>query len=638
LDGIYNSNLFVKHACEDWEEYDDAVRDVINLLYGNDVYEYNFKEIPADILGGVYESYLGYIAQNPINEGHKKGKLFDLDDKNDIKIKSRQKRKEHGIYYTPRFIVDYIVKNALGEKLKEIGSMAELKKIKVLDPACGSGSFLTRALEEINNKYKDFGNKGNQDTKTEIVLSNIYGVDLDSQATELAKLNLLLDTLDEKAKLPSIKNVRVGNSLISGDENKLKKYFGKNWQDKKPFNWEEEFPEVFQQGGFDVIIGNPPWVTLLQDEIGEGELKYFKDHYAAAGGFKLNLFPMFVEKAVKLLKNDGVMSFIIPNRLLDTPSYKFLMKNIIDNFRINFIVDIPGGSFENVVAGNIIICIQKNKPQDIIKVYKNIFKGDDQKEVIELKTSEIKDNGYVINLGFNENLSDIFSKINKASDPLKDLANVHVGMMIKDKKEKFNLNDFEKSNKIVVGRDFDRFVKFQDRFFNPDEVEIFGGTKNKEKHKTNPKLLVRKTGNKLVAFYDDEGVFAEQSVYLVLPKNVDPKFLLTLLNSKLLTFYFRKNLITNPEAYPYIQHYDLEKIPIYKINFSNLKEKAKHDELSKQADKILELNKQLQKIPENSDRWNLIKAEIEKTDKAIDQKVYKLYGLTEDEIKIIEEK
>ena len=200
------------------------------------------------------------------------------------------------------------------------------------------------------------------------------------------------------------------------------------------------------------------------------------------------------------------------------------------------------------------------------------------------------------------------------------------------------MSEFNNSNKIVAGRDFDRFSKFQDRFFNPDQVEIFGGTKNKEKHKTNPKLLVRKTGDKLISFYDDEGIFAEQSVYLVLPKNTNPKFLLALLNSKLLTFYFRKNLITNPEAYPYIQHYDLEKIPIYEIDFSNKVEKQKYDNLAELAEKIINLYKELRIVSENSDKWNSIKEEIEKTDKLIDQKIYELYGLSEEEIKIVEGK
>ncbi|PIZ00284.1 hypothetical protein COY62_03385, partial [bacterium (Candidatus Howlettbacteria) CG_4_10_14_0_8_um_filter_40_9] len=212
FDDIYNSNLFSKHACEEWHDYEGAIAKIIKKLYTKETYEYDFKEIPADILGGVYESYLGYIESSEEEKGQ-----------------TKTKRKSQGIYYTPKYIVDYIVQNTLGEKLKEIESIHELKKIKVLDPACGSGPFLTQSLEIINSKYKEFGNRGDQSTKSEILLSNIYGVDLDPQAVELARLNLFIDALDEKAKLPNLaKNVKVGNSIISVGAKKL-----------KPFKWSD---------------------------------------------------------------------------------------------------------------------------------------------------------------------------------------------------------------------------------------------------------------------------------------------------------------------------------------------------------------------------------------------------------------
>jgi len=311
LDNIYNSSLFKEHACEKWENYDlSEFKKVIELLYGDDVYEYDFKDIPADILGGVYESYLGYIAQKPIevDKAGKFGKLFTVEGKKELKEKSRKKRKEQGIYYTPKFIVDYIVKNTLGEKLKEARSISDLKKIRVLDPACGSGSFLTKALETINDKYKDFNNPGDQHTKTEILLSNIYGVDLDSQATELAKLNLLLDALDKKEKLPELENIKVGNSLISGTEAELQKYFGKNWKDKKPFNWKEEFPEVFKQGGFDVIIGNPPYIDseIMTKENPEFR-EYCSEKYNSAKG-NWDIFCVFIEKSLNLLRDGCIVN------------------------------------------------------------------------------------------------------------------------------------------------------------------------------------------------------------------------------------------------------------------------------------------------------------------------------------------
>ncbi len=640
IDRTYNSGLFEKGACdflgEKIEADDNTFIEIINELYKtkDKGIRYNFADIPADIFGNIYEQYLGHIQ------------------KENGKEKKTSKRKSQGIYYTPRYIVDYIVQNTLGEILKE-KSPEEIRNLKILDPACGSGSFLITAyqtlidywqriegkqikqesdkLKKLEQSFKKRdGSLISSQEKMRILLNNIYGVDLDKEAVELAKLNLLMKMVNSQIKLPQLaNNIQEGNSLISGTEKELKKYFGKNWKDKKAFEWKEKY---------DVVVGNPPWVTLLHSKIGTAELKYFKDNYIVASGFKLNLFSLFIERALQLCKNGGLVSFIIPNRLLDTPSYRVLMKNIINNYQIKFIVDIPRGSFENVVAGNIIICIQKQKPYEDIKIYRNVFHSQEKMKPILLKTEHIKNNNYLINLNFKNEFVDVFSKIDKVSLLLKDFANIHVGMMIKEKKNVLFSKKFDGANKIIVGRDFDRYKKLQNRFFSIDKVEIFGGTKNPKKHLASPKLLVRKTGDRIVAIFDDEGVFAEQSVYLVLPDSeINPKYLLSIINSKLLTFYFKNKLITNPESYPYIQHYDLEKLPIYKIDFSDKKEKAKHDKLVKLADKMLRLNKDLQKLDSMLDEkeYKEIKEEIEKTDKEIDAGVFGLYRLTDKEINLI---
>ncbi len=208
----------------------------------------------------------------------------------------------------------------------------------------------------INDKYKAFGVRKNVLIKHQILTENIYGVDLDEQAVEIARLNLLLSILDGGMKLPLLSdNVKNGNSLISGTDEELEKYFGKNFRENKPFNWEEEFPEVFKQGGFDVIIGNPPWVTITHKEIGLDLVKYFKDKYKSAEGFKLNLFPLFFELGLDLIKKDGTVSLILPNRLLDTPSYRGVREKFIGKYNILDIENLPSGAFDNVVAGNIII-------------------------------------------------------------------------------------------------------------------------------------------------------------------------------------------------------------------------------------------------------------------------------------------
>lgn len=634
LDKMYNSNLFQKHICEQWENHDlGDFKKVIELLYGNDVNEYDFKDISYDILGGVYESYLGYIAQNPIKIEAKDGKLFEAEGKKEIKEKSRKKRKEQGIYYTPKFIVDYIVKNTLGERLKEVKGMNDLKKIKVLDPACGSGSFLTRSLEEINAKYKDFNNRGDQDTKKEIILSNIYGVDLDAQATELAKLNLLLDTLERKEKLPNISNVKVGNSLISGSETELKKYFGKNWREKKPFNWEEQFPEVFAQGGFDVIIGNPPYVNLANIK-DSNERAWLKDKYETAKN-KSDLYSFFTEKATKLLKEEGVLGFIFSNSWLGTDSFSEFRKYLIENTTIYELVKLPAGVFKDALVTTILIFLKKQKPKENHQIRLIEFREGKLQEIGELSYEKIKINSdYRISFGKEINF-------NVLVENLGSTAKLSMGIKTSDN-SKFILDNKkdEDSHRLLRGKDVGRYnYKYSNKWiwYKPKlMMEKIGAGPRRPEYFQVPKILFREiTGGGIIATFDSDGYFTNNKVHVLYSvKDYDLKFILALANSKLIN-YWVKHAFNNSFQ---VEINQLEKIPIFKIDFSNPREKAKHNELVKLADKMLELNKQLQIIPENSDKWNLIKAEIEKTDKEIDQKVYELYGLTEDEIRIVEGK
>ena len=620
LDEVYNSGLFSQHPFEKWEEYGGATKKAIDILYGKSgYYEYDFKLIPSDVLGQVYESYLGHLLSKS-----RKGLTLDV---------SAKKRKEQGIYYTPSYIEDYIVEQALKPVLDNCHSVAELKAIKVLDPACGSGSFLIKAMEMIEKKYVEFGARKGEGIRLQVLLDNIYGVDLDEKAVEIARLNLVINSLETRMKLPGLEqHIKNGNSLISGTDEELKKYFGKNFRDKKPFNWEEEFPEVFNRPnpGFDVIIGNPPWVTTRHSELGVDLVAYFKSRYKSAEGFKLNLFPMFVELFLLLSRKNGISSLIIPNRLLDTPSYAGIRKDIIDNMTIIDIQNLPKGAFDSVVAGNIIITIQKNN--QAISNNDLIITDYFTKEQLKLSLSQIKSNdNYTININGKTIGSEIINKIKIVkTTPLSEICNVHVGMMIKDKNNKL-LVDKSGERKIVVGRDFERYHVNKFRTFNFKDIEIFGGTKKPEKHEMSPKLFVRKTGNTIVSAIDRDNTYAEQSVYLVLPKTKIPiEYLEGILNSRLITYYFQNELITNPESYPYIQHYDLEKLPIV------VTEKSEEKIIVEKVKAIHKLKKAILLEIENSNKWCELNKEIEKTNKLIDQLVYKLYGLTEEEIKIVE--
>ncbi len=223
FDDKYNSKLFAHHLCDDLYIDNEALQEVIEGLNHSkdDSYRYDFSVIESDVLGNILKS-------TP-----KRAKLEE----------SKTHRKEQGIYYTPSYIVDYIVKNTVGEYIKT-HTPEEIKKVRILDPACGSGSFLIRAYKELENYWKqnsDFAqltldSEEFYSKKVEILRNNIYGVDLDPKAVEIAQLNLLLQILEKKQRLPLLQNnIKVGNSLI--DDPSIS---------DRAFKWEEEFPEIMK--------------------------------------------------------------------------------------------------------------------------------------------------------------------------------------------------------------------------------------------------------------------------------------------------------------------------------------------------------------------------------------------------------
>ncbi len=692
LNGIYNSSLFKKHFCEDWEEYSDDTKKVIPLLYGSDVNEYDFKGIPADILGGVYESYLGYIAQNPIKAEAKGGKLLQSEGKAEIKEKSRKKRKEQGIYYTPKFIVDYIIQNTLGEKLKETKSINDLKKIRVLDPACGSGSFLTKAMEAIKDKYKYFDRPGDQNTKTQILMENIYGVDLDSQAVELAKLNLLIDALDKKEKLPDLEHIKIGNSLISGGEKELQKYFGKNWRDKKPFNWREKFPEVFAQGGFDVIIGNPPYIKeFVNKSVFDGlhDSPYYQG--------KMDLWTLFACVSIDLLRVGGILSFIAPSNWITNTGASIFRNKILKEGELKTFIDFGDYKvFEQAGIQTMIFVFEKKQPSEKYTInYLKIADKDASKDKVatdifgEKTKIEIEPNKLIDgNITFYEtSSSSIFNKIQnkrnfelnekevgqgivcpqesvidkhlavlkdaKSGDGIFVLRSNEIESLNLDKKEDELIKPFYTTEKIAryyadkkneswiiysnneVNKNIDKYPKVKQHLQKYAEIitsdfKPFGLHRARdEKFFIGPSIFsIRKTERPQFS-YVDFPCYVSQTYFVISTNRINLKFLTGLLNSQVVYFWLKNKGKLQGDLLQ-VDKDPLMEIPICVGN------KKQQKVIIDFVDKMLELNKQLKSIPENSEKWNSVKAEIEKTDKEIDQKVYELYGLTEDEIKIVE--
>jgi type I restriction-modification system DNA methylase subunit len=211
---------------------------------------YDFSAIEADVLGNIYEQYLGHI----LKKTRSRATLTE----------SQTRRKGHGIFYTPTSVVSFIVRNTLGKLLEDNkNKLNSVQQIRVLDPACGSGSFLIKSFDGLNEYYakhdKNYSQTQLETTlenatytrKLHVLLDHIYSVDLDKQAIEIAQLNLLLKVPERGLRLPLLQqNIKQGNSLID---------YSFVYEDKA-FNWNEEFPNIIKDGGFDIIIGNPPYI------------------------------------------------------------------------------------------------------------------------------------------------------------------------------------------------------------------------------------------------------------------------------------------------------------------------------------------------------------------------------------------
>ncbi len=678
LDNIYNSNLFSKHPFEEWDEYGGATEKIIEKLYGKKgYYEYDFKIMPADVLGTVYEHYLAHRLSKS-----RKGITIDKD---------AGKRKEQGIYYTPSFIVDYIVRHALQPVLDKCKTIDQLLKIKVLDPACGSGSFLIKALDVFTEKYKELGYKGDEITKFIILAQNLYGVDFDKKAVEIARLNLCINSLDRKTKLPYLTDhIKCGNSLISGTDEELKKAFGKDYRDKKPFNWQEEFSDVFKQGGFDVIIGNPPYLKELDNKELFQEIR--KSDFGKYYQGKMDFWYFFLHRSIEILKDGGIMAFITNSYFLKSAGATKLIDRLQNEMVLLRAVDFQDISvFEDVSGRHLIHIWEKIKDKNntittYIKIDKNSFNGTiDDTKYIELPYSEVIKNSS-INFETNiqtsnenslllGNLYDVSQGVVEATDKISK----KMSLNIKDKELKsgdgvfvlsgaelkeLNLNEKEKSvikkylntndikkyrinfnNEYLIYSDKETKSKIADEGYphiksHLDKMGQFITSSNApyglhrprdNKYFKEPKLICKGMFLSPEFCFDDEKYYVGFSFSVIIQKNkdYDLKYLLGLLNSSFGRNWFNINGKKRGVGVD-IGVAVFRNFPVYKAN------KEQQNQLINLVNNILSLNKEIHKLAENSNKYNSIKSEIDKTDKEIDEKVYKLYGLTGEEIKIVE--
>jgi type I restriction-modification system DNA methylase subunit len=670
-DQKYNSGLFDFQKDQISEKItidNKIIKSIISELY-YPICPYEFSVLSVEILGSAYEQFLG--KQITLS---KSGKA-QIEEKPEV-------RKAGGVYYTPQYIVDYIVKNTIGKLIDgSTGSPItpkEVAKLKIVDPACGSGSFLIGAYQFLLDWHKDYytqngtsallnprGKKGDVLTPTgeltttekkRILLNNIYGVDLDNNAVEVTKLSLLLkcmegetkETIEAQAKLfhdrilPTLdNNIKSGNSLIDLDYYDNELDFGEE-RKVKPFSWKKAFPEVFKQGGFDCVIGNPPYVKVSDKKI----FDYFNSKFVHQD-YQQDLYLIFLEQYKYLLKTKGKLGIIIPNTWLQSIKFRNIRKYLTTEYSWERILHINEHIFKAVVDTHVLV-FEKSKPK-INEVVIDIFEKNEFREHQIIKQNSVPDNGDIINILAKEEDKNLFEKIINKSVQISEIAKTYSGITLYEKgkgkppqtAETMKLKPYEsEENTKPKGRNWlplmrgslmNRYVNLWNNNYWVDYGEWLGAPRNPKIWEADEKIIVRQTGDSIKATIIGKDIICRKNLHVIVSNELDHKFILGILNSKLTDFYYFQINPERGEVLAEVKKNHVEQLPIPK----NVGDKQLN-EIIKLVEQLLQFNKDL-KTETLADNKEQLENRILFTEDKINQIIYELYELTEDEIKLIEQ-
>ncbi len=706
----YNGGLFQPDEILD----NIVIDDELLAKHTKRLSEYDFEtEVDVNILGHIFEHSLGEIENV---QAEIKGEKIDV---------QKTKRKKDGIFYTPKYITKYIVENTVGklciEKRNELVIIDEeyakgrrnrkkgivmgldkklnyyrewLLNITILDPACGSGAFLNQALEFLIAEHKKIDELRAQllggaivfsDITADILERNIYGVDLNDESVEIAKLSLWLRTAQKGRKLNTLSNnIKCGNSLIDDPEN----------AGEKAFKWENEFPAVFAKGGFDVVIGNPPYGASFF----ENDKKYIIENYKSYQ-YKFESYLYFYEKGINILKKEGYLSFITPELFLRLEKSKNIRQFLLNESCLLELKFCGENVFEDVKVNSVILTLQKGKVNSKSFV---IIPQDGPSWNYEF-SEWMNESLLKIDYELSPSIRHIIKKIETSSVKLGDIGEAIQGLTPYDsyrghskeliKNREFHVNEKidESCGKWLDGKHVNRYrlakgdewLKYGDWLAAPREKRFFEGAR----------LIYREVpgqNKRIQATFVEETYYHGHSITPFILENrsssVDLFPILAVSNAKLISWYIKfKSSNFAKNTFPKLNPKDIKELPIPKNyrEYTKLGDKARNllqkntdlYELSSKFLMLIQSKLQIDKINRNLQNWfelevkiflnelkkakiklslpeevewiqyfneqkikaQTLKTEIEKTDQEVDRMVYELYGLTLDEIKIIED-
>ena len=767
-DERYNSGLF--HFSEDPArreppdgltpglEIDDKVlKDIIrNLYYPESPYE--FSVLPPEILGQVYEQFLGKVIS--LTPGHR------------AKVEYKPEvRKAGGVYYTPSYIVGYIVEETVARLLAG-QTPAAVSSLRILDPACGSGSFLIGAYQRLLDWHRDWyveklvplleaghpstskeiqallpggggaasrsgarrGNKTKKgkaepsespfpifqakggewklttEERKRILLQNIYGVDIDPAAVEVTKLSLHLKVLEgeseetlskqlklfEERALPDLgENVKCGNSLIGWDILDLHPDLTEDEIERiNPFDWGREFPEIMGRGGFDAVIGNPPYIRMESfKEIKDYLRKYYEVH-----GARSDLYAYFVEMGHKLLLKNGVFGMILSNKFVKA-NYGLPLRKFLDSTSIiDKIADFAGlRVFQKATVRTLVLLTRKKDYKNNISISTAYLPPVDLEtfqylvSVSETISDLMNSRGFSLPNGsltpdrwllINGAQHCTLKKILSQSEPLSGLVDGQILWGVKtglndafviDQRTRSEILKLDQNSNDVIkpflfGEDIKRYSlntpeKYLIYSYHGFDISNYPAIESHlkpykerlERRATQQawyelqqpsvalvpifgrgKILYPEIAKTCQFTYDDSGNFSNNKTF-ILP--TDDLYMLGILNSKVAFFYFSifcAALEGSNDRYLEFRAQYVKDFPIRTIDFSDPEDVARHDKMVGLVERMLELHKRLAEARSGHEK-TLLSRQIEATDEQIDALVYELYGLTAEEIEIVEE-
>jgi hypothetical protein len=720
---FFNGNLFKEHFSEELAVGDDWLADFITEL-SDDESPYLFDVIQVEILGTIYERFLGKVVRPH-------GRGITVEEKPEV-------RKAGGVYYTPRYIVDYIVGQTVGRLVAGQPPEATLK-LRVLDPACGSGSFLLRAFERLCEHWQrwltedlrevmDCGGKRsatplsgaqealvppgppdrpkapssprsagalhdaaalttaqrsaraawekkhrrlcwvNPDTgdvhltvdlKRRILTHCIYGVDLDAAAVEVTQLSLYLKMLENEnrttlererelfpeaaALLPPLDgNIKCGNSLIASDFSMIPDDLVR----VKAFDWPVQFGKIMKAGGFDAVIGNPPYGA----DSGEESLAYLRQEYEVAGR-EADTYALFMEQSVKLVRPGGYVSMIVPTGWYSGAKFSALRRFTASNTDPTVFVNLPYDVFADAWVDTTVYAAKRRpertgwpRTEKHLVALKTFPKRHKIQSAAEFekdrRTTQFAEwfveGGDTFLTYADSRATSLMRRLERNGTPFSTCADIQRGVT------PFNLT--EKPTHETSLRAFDgtvrryildagpvRYVRFDDTLAEPKPARYFQG----------PRLLIRELISRqfqiqAVKAMDDFVTNKSMQSALPLSGGPDLSFLLGCFNSRLLSWYFlQKSNIAQRDDFPKIVLKETRSLPFPKIDLKNPADKARHDKLVALVDKMLALAPRLRAATSESEKATLQNA-VTATDQQIDALVYELYGLTPEEIALVE--